>query len=81
MHLDNVAPDSLPGVPRQQTHPKRWKQGGPEGRWKKFVDELKEAGFLYAMRSGLTIGMDALLIPKGKQAIIINPTRETISTS
>ncbi|MEE9615126.1 MAG: FAD-binding oxidoreductase [Thermodesulfobacteriota bacterium] len=39
MHLDNVAPDSLRGVPRVQTNPKRWDGTG----WEGFKKELKQS--------------------------------------
>ena len=37
---DPVAPDSLPGVPRQQTNPKRWEGDG----WDAFVEAVRAAG-------------------------------------
>jgi len=36
----------------------------------RFLDDLKEIGFKYATISGLTIGMDDLIIPPEKQGII-----------
>ncbi|MCK5237841.1 MAG: FAD-binding oxidoreductase [Deltaproteobacteria bacterium] len=51
MHLDNVAPDSLEGIPRQCINPPRWhpkstddaKKAGQDD-WRAFVEELEEAG-------------------------------------
>jgi FAD/FMN-containing dehydrogenase len=37
---DHVAPDALQGVPRQQTHPKRWDGIG----WPPFADALRASG-------------------------------------
>jgi len=37
---DAVAPDALQGVPRQQTHPKRWDGGG----WAAFTDAMRASG-------------------------------------
>jgi len=36
----------------------------------RFLDDLKGVGFSYATLSGLTVGMDDLVVPAGKQAII-----------
>ncbi|MBP7461377.1 MAG: DNA-directed RNA polymerase subunit beta', partial [Candidatus Delongbacteria bacterium] len=36
----------------------------------KFLDELKELGYKYATRSGLSIGVDDLLVPEEKKDII-----------
>ena len=36
----------------------------------KFLDDLKETGFKYATLSGLTVGMDDLVVPSGKQDIV-----------
>jgi DNA-directed RNA polymerase subunit beta' len=41
-----------------------------------FLDALKDTGFLYATLSGLTIGMDDLIIPPEKQAIIDKATAD-----
>jgi len=36
----------------------------------RFLDDLKDAGFGFATKSGLTVGMDDLIVPIGKQDII-----------
>jgi DNA-directed RNA polymerase subunit beta' len=36
----------------------------------KFLDDLKETGFGFATLSGLTVGMDDLVVPEGKSTII-----------
>ncbi|MCK4846901.1 MAG: FAD-binding oxidoreductase, partial [Deltaproteobacteria bacterium] len=41
MHLDNVAPDSLGGIPRQRVNPPRW---GDADAWQAFIEDLKAAG-------------------------------------
>jgi len=42
----------------------------------RFLDDLKDAGFGFATKSGLTVGMDDLIVPEGKQAIITRATRD-----
>lgn len=51
MHLDNVALDSLKGIPRQQVNPGRWRGSGAlteetHGCWSAFTAELKKAGLI-----------------------------------
>jgi len=41
----------------------------------RFLDDLKEIGFTYATQSGLTIGMDDLVVPPEKQKIIDKATK------
>ncbi len=42
----------------------------------RFLDDLKANGFLYAMRSGVTVGMDDFVIPEGKAAVIERAQKE-----
>ncbi|UCG52282.1 MAG: DNA-directed RNA polymerase subunit beta' [Candidatus Latescibacterota bacterium] len=41
-----------------------------------FLDSLKELGFLYATKSGLTIGVDDLIVPSEKQSLVDTATKE-----
>lgn len=50
MHLDNVAHDSLKGIPRQRVNPPRWH--GDKKDWQTFVEELKDAGVSIGERRG-----------------------------
>jgi DNA-directed RNA polymerase subunit beta' len=45
----------------------------------RFLDDLKTTGFGYATLSGLTVGMDDLVVPPGKQSIIDAATKEVRS--
>ncbi|MDH3197754.1 MAG: DNA-directed RNA polymerase subunit beta', partial [Candidatus Krumholzibacteria bacterium] len=45
----------------------------------RFLDDLKATGFGYATLSGLTVGMDDLVVPPGKQSIIDAATKEVRS--
>jgi DNA-directed RNA polymerase subunit beta' len=42
----------------------------------KFLDKLKETGFGYATKSGLTIGIDDLIVPGAKQELIDQATKD-----
>jgi len=42
----------------------------------RFLDDLKDASFLYAMLSGLTVGMADLVVPDGKQAVLDKSSEE-----
>ncbi|MCK4739036.1 MAG: FAD-binding oxidoreductase [Deltaproteobacteria bacterium] len=47
MHLDNVAPDSLQGIPRQRVNPPMWRRTSDEDAkdtWPAFVSDLKDLG-------------------------------------
>ncbi|MCI0452477.1 MAG: DNA-directed RNA polymerase subunit beta', partial [Candidatus Latescibacteria bacterium] len=41
-----------------------------------FLDDLKDAGFGFATKSGLTVGMDDLVVPPGKPAVIARATKD-----
>ncbi len=41
-----------------------------------FLDQLKEMGFSYATKSGLTIGVDDLIVPPEKKALIVQATAD-----
>ncbi|HEU4928633.1 MAG TPA: DNA-directed RNA polymerase subunit beta' [Candidatus Krumholzibacteria bacterium] len=41
-----------------------------------FLDDLKDAGFSFATKSGLTVGMDDLVVPPGKPAVIARATKD-----
>jgi DNA-directed RNA polymerase subunit beta' len=41
-----------------------------------FLDKLKEMGFSYATKSGLTIGVDDLIVPKEKKALVEQATAD-----
>jgi len=45
----------------------------------KFLDNLKETGFGFATLSGLTVGMDDLVVPEGKSAIIERASDDVLS--
>ena len=45
----------------------------------RFLDDLKATGFSYATLSGLTVGMDDLVVPPGKQSIIDTATNDVRS--
>lgn len=40
-----------------------------------FLDELKELGFIYAMKSGATVGIDDVKIPEEKAALLVKATK------
>ena len=42
----------------------------------RFLDDLKDAGFGFATRSGLTVGMDDLVVPTGKEAVIQRASKD-----
>jgi DNA-directed RNA polymerase subunit beta' len=42
----------------------------------RFLDDLKDAGFGFATKSGLTVGMDDLIVPTGKHEIIANAGKD-----
>jgi DNA-directed RNA polymerase subunit beta' len=42
------------------------------------LDQLKELGFLYATRAGISIGIDDLLIPANKQALVDAAEKEVV---
>jgi DNA-directed RNA polymerase subunit beta' len=42
------------------------------------LDELKELGFIYATRSGISIGIDDMLIPGDKQPLVESTEREIV---
>jgi DNA-directed RNA polymerase subunit beta' len=42
----------------------------------RFLDDLKDAGFGFATKSGLTVGMDDLIVPTGKQDIIAKASKD-----
>jgi len=42
----------------------------------KFLDDLKDLGFSYAMRAGITIGVDDAIIPKEKEELIKKSNKE-----
>jgi len=42
------------------------------------LDALKNVGFLYATKSGLSIGIDDLIIPKEKAALVVKAREEVI---
>jgi DNA-directed RNA polymerase subunit beta' len=41
-----------------------------------FLDDLKNMGFAYATKSGLTIGVDDLIVPVQKEALVEQATKE-----
>jgi DNA-directed RNA polymerase subunit beta' len=41
-----------------------------------FLDDLKDAGFGFATKSGLTVGMDDLVVPSGKMAVIQRASKD-----
>jgi DNA-directed RNA polymerase subunit beta' len=41
-----------------------------------FLDDLKDAGFGFATKSGLTVGMDDLVVPSGKMAVITRASKD-----
>jgi len=43
------------------------------------LDEIKNLGFLYATRAGISIGIDDLVIPVNKQALVREAEKEVIS--
>jgi DNA-directed RNA polymerase subunit beta' len=42
----------------------------------RFLDDLKELGFQYAMKAGMTIGLDDVMIPDEKQALVKKSAEE-----
>src|SRR5712672_1300941 len=42
----------------------------------RFLDDLKDAGFGFATKSGLTVGMDDLIVPTGKEAVITRASKD-----
>jgi len=45
----------------------------------KMLDEVKQLGFLYATRAGLSIGIDDMIIPQHKQSLVKDAERQVIS--
>jgi len=45
----------------------------------KMLDELKNIGFLYATKAGISIGIDDLVIPVNKQALVKEAEKEVIA--
>ena len=45
------------------------------------LDELKELGFLYATKSGISIGIDDMLIPGDKFSLVANTEKEVVTCS
>ena len=43
------------------------------------LDEIKQVGFLYATKAGISIGVDDLVIPSGKEQIVERAKREVIA--
>ncbi len=46
------------------------------GRTARFLDDLKDMGFLYSTISGVTFGMDDLIVPAEKEKIILSALKE-----
>src|ERR1019366_3298651 len=44
----------------------------------KMLDELKELGFLYATKSGISIGIDDMVIPGDKFSLVENTEKEVV---
>ncbi|MGH9778310.1 MAG: DNA-directed RNA polymerase subunit beta', partial [Candidatus Acidiferrales bacterium] len=44
----------------------------------KMLDEIKELGFLYATRSGISLGIDDLIIPETKPAMVEQAQKEVL---
>ncbi len=42
------------------------------------LDHIKELGFLHAMRAGITIGIDDLIVPPGKRDFVDNAQNEVV---
>jgi DNA-directed RNA polymerase subunit beta' len=42
------------------------------------LDHIKELGFLHAMRAGITIGIDDLIVPPGKREFVDNAQNEVV---
>ena len=42
------------------------------------LDHIKELGFLHAMKAGITIGIDDLIVPPGKRAFVDNAQNEVV---
>ena len=51
------------------------------GRTTRFAETLKYVGFHYAMRAGISLGLDDLIIPPGKQALVHNAQRDVLATA
>ncbi|MBI2817519.1 MAG: DNA-directed RNA polymerase subunit beta' [Acidobacteria bacterium] len=45
----------------------------------KLLDEIKALGFLYATKAGISIGIDDLVIPSGKEDLVESAKREVIA--
>ena len=43
------------------------------------LDEIKEVGFLYATKAGISIGVDDLVIPSGKEQLVESAKKEVIA--
>jgi DNA-directed RNA polymerase subunit beta' len=43
------------------------------------LDELKQVGFLYATKAGISIGIDDMVIPSGKELLVENARKEVMS--
>jgi DNA-directed RNA polymerase subunit beta' len=46
-------------------------------RTAQFLDELKEIGFLFAMRAGITVGIEDVIIPEEKQTYLDSAFKKT----
>jgi DNA-directed RNA polymerase subunit beta' len=45
----------------------------------RLLDELKQVGFLYATKAGISIGIDDMVIPIGKEPLVQNARKEVMS--
>ena len=42
------------------------------------LDHIKELGFLYATKAGISIGIDDLIVPPGKREFVENAQNEVV---
>jgi DNA-directed RNA polymerase subunit beta' len=45
----------------------------------RLLDELKQVGFLYATKAGISIGIDDMVIPSGKEPLVENARKEVMA--
>ena len=45
----------------------------------RLLDEVKQVGFLYATKAGISIGIDDMVIPSGKEQLVENGRKEVMS--
>ncbi|MEK7077570.1 MAG: DNA-directed RNA polymerase subunit beta', partial [Patescibacteria group bacterium] len=79
--FNKILPDETPYINEVMTRKKLVKltsqiiQTMPQARAVNFLDDIKELGFEYATRSGISWGMDDVIVPEAKHGIVAEAHR------